>query len=382
MARLRLALSDGVMAVAATHRKDAVAAGNFRTFQNVARVPAVPLQPVVDAAGWSPGDLGDVATWSYRITDGDIDELSAAVASVRRSGISIEAVSRDNFPLQGFADVLADVRRELLDGRGIVMLQGFPIDRFDRQAQAIAYLGLGGYLGQTMSQNRQGHILGHVKDLGGDYADPNTRGYMTRAEMLFHADACDYVGLLCLQGAKSGGESRVASSVTVYNRILERRPDLAKVLTEDFYRSHVGEVNPGAAPWFKQPIFSFIDGYFSATGAGAAIFKAQKLPGVLPFTPAQTEAIALYRQVVDECAIDIGFAPGDIQFLNNFVTLHTRREYQDWPEASRKRHLLRLWLSDPAGRPIPREQREGRSGLGVHLDGVKLIAPLDVDVAA
>jgi Taurine catabolism dioxygenase TauD, TfdA family len=187
---------------------------------------------------------------------------------------------------------------------------------------------------------------------------------------------------LCLHGAKSGGESRVASSVTVYNRILERRPDLAKVLTEDFYRSHAGEVNPGAAPWFKQPIFSFIDGYFSATGAGAAIFKAQKLPGVPPFTPAQTEAVALYRQVVDECAIDIGFAPGDIQFLNNFVTLHTRREYQDWPEASRKRHLLRLWLSDPAGRPIPREQREGRSGRGVHLDGVELIAPLDVDVAA
>ena len=99
-----------------------------------------------------------------------------------------------------------------------------------------------------MSQNRQGHILGHVKDLGGDYADPNTRGYMTRAEMLFHADACDYVGLLCLQGAKSGGESRVASSVTVYNRMLERRPDLAKVLCEDFYRSHSGEVNPGEQP--------------------------------------------------------------------------------------------------------------------------------------
>jgi Taurine catabolism dioxygenase TauD, TfdA family len=86
--------------------------------------------------------------------------------------------------------------------------------------------------------------------------------------------------------------------------------------------------------------------------------------------------------VVDECAIDIGFAPGDIQFLNNFVTLHTRREYQDWPEASRKRHLLRLWLSDPEGRPIPQEQREGRSGRGVHLDGVALIAPLDVEVAA
>src|SRR5262249_24444418 len=200
--------------------------------------------------------------------------------------------------------------------------------------------------------------------------------------MMFHADASDYVGLLCLHGAKSGGESRVASSVTVYNRILERRPDLAKVLTEDFCRSHSGEINPGGSPLVKQPILSFTDGYFSAPGAGGAIFKAQKLPGVPPFTKAQEEAVALYLEVVSENAIDIGFEPGDIQFLNNFVTLHTRREYQDWPEEARKRHLLRLWLSDPNGRPIPKEQREGRSGRGVHLAGVKLIAPLDVSAAA
>src|SRR5204862_5721256 len=128
----------------------------------------------------------------------------------RQHGVPSEAIEREDFPLGVFADVLADVRSELIDGRGMVMMQAFPIDRFDREATAIAYLRMGSHIGETMSQNRQGHILGHVKDLGGDYANPNTRGYMTRAEMLFHADACDYVGLLCLQGAKSGGESRVA----------------------------------------------------------------------------------------------------------------------------------------------------------------------------
>src|SRR5690242_206006 len=109
-----------------TDSAGAMAAGNFRTFHKAKRVPAVPLQRVADPAGWSPGDLGDVATWSYRVTDSDTDELSAAVASVRRSGVAVEAVSRENFPLKDLANVLADVRRELLDGRGIVMLQGFP----------------------------------------------------------------------------------------------------------------------------------------------------------------------------------------------------------------------------------------------------------------
>jgi len=143
-----------------------------------------------------------------------------------------------------------------------------------------------------------------------------------------------------------------------------------------------GEVNPGEQGWFKQPIFSFTDGYFSATGAGAAIDKAMGLPGVPPMSAAQKEAVALYRKTVEECAVDIDFRTGDIQFLNNFVMLHTRRAYEDWPEAARKRHLLRLWLADPSGRPIPKEQREGRSGRGVHLKGVTLNAPLDVDEAA
>jgi hypothetical protein len=262
------------------------------------------------------------------------------------------------------------------------MIQGLPVDEFSREETAIAYMGLGTYLGNAMSQNKQGHVLGHVKDLGGDYMDPNTRGYMSRAELRFHTDACEYVGLLCLQTSKSGGASRIASSVTVYNRILERRPDLAKVLTEDFYRSCSGEINPGDLPYFKQPIFSFVDGYFSAIGLGVVIEKAQQLPGVPKFTAAQKEAVEVYRKTVEECAVDIDFRKGDIQFLNNFVMLHSRRDYEDWPEASRKRHLLRLWLSDAVARPIPKQQRENRIGRGVHLDGIKLNAPLDVEAAA
>ena len=355
---------------------------DFRTFHVAKRVPAQAMQPVADPADWSPSDLGPVETWSYRLTENDIGELADGVATVRSKGTPAVEVDCESFPLRSFARVLHDVYRELTDGRGMVMLQGFPSNRFDREWSAIAYLGLGAYLGNRMSQNSEGHILGHVKDLGGDYRDPHTRGYMTNAEMLFHSDGCDYVGLLCLNGAMSGGASRVASSVAVYNRMLARRPELVKVLCEDYYRSRAMDVGAGTQPWYKQPIFSFTDGYFSATGAGIAIDKATKLPGVPPLTATQKEAIDVYRTTVEECAVDIDFKPGDIQFLNNFVTLHTRREYQDWPEASRKRHLLRLWLSDPAGRPIPKEQRTGRAGSGVHIEGVPLVAPLDVGVAA
>lgn len=353
----------------------------FLSYPDARRGHAVAMQPVIDPAAWTSAELADVSQWSYTLADADRHEILAAVDAYRRSGRPIEDIDRAAFPLPGFQQVLADVSRELKDGRGIVMLRGFPVDVLDRAGCAIGYLGMGFYLGVPKPQNKQGHILGHVKDLGGNYADTNTRGYMTNAEMLFHADACDFVGLLCLQTAMSGGASRVASSVTVYNEMLERRPDLVKVLTEDFCRSRAGEMNPGELPFFKQPIFSFTDGYFSATGAGAAIDKAQGLPGVPPYTSAQKEAVRVYRETVHACAVDIGFEPGDIQLLNNFVTLHTRRAYRDWPDEARKRHLLRLWLLDPQGRPIPEDQRRGRSGRGIHLAGMSLKAPLDVTAA-
>ena len=352
---------------------------DFRTFQNAKRQPAQPMHPVIDPAGWAPHSLGDVENWSYHITESDADALVDAANQLRENGFTPEEVNKQNFLLKGsFRDVMNDVRQELRNGRGLVMLRNFPIDRLDREGIAIAYLGIGTFLGQQMSQNMKGHLLGHVKDLGGDYADPTTRGYLTKQEMRCHADPCDYVGLLCLQTSKSGGASCVASSVSIHNIMLERRPDLVAVLNEDFCRSRKGDVNPGQEPWYKQPIFSFAEGYFSATGAGSAIDKAAGLPGVPPMTPIQQEAIKVYREICEECLTDIPFKAGDVQFLNNYVALHTRRDYEDWPEPERKRHLLRLWLSDPDNRPIPRAQREGYRGRGVLPAGVKLTAPLDV----
>jgi hypothetical protein len=353
----------------------------FQTFFHTRREPARPMVPVVDPAGWAPEALGNVSSWSYALSDDDIQELVGATRRARRHGIAPQDINQENFRLEGFARTLEDVRMELSNGRGIVMLQNFPVHQFDDLGRAIAYLGLGSYLGKTTSQNGEGHILGHVKDLGGDYFDPVVRAYKTKAGMQFHTDSCDYVGLLCLRTARSGGESMVCSSVTVYNRMLERWPDLVEVLTQDFYRSRFGETNPGELPYYKHPMFSFHEGYFCALGPGFTLEKAQALPGVPPFTAAQKEAIRRYRETAAECAADIPFTPGDIQLLNNFVTLHARRGYEDWPEVADRRHLLRLWLADAKGRPVLPELRTGEYG-GVVLEGVEPNAPLDVCEAA
>jgi hypothetical protein len=350
---------------------------SYRSYDSARREPARAMAPIVDPAAWTAQTLPRLEDWSYRLSEADCADVVSAVQNFQRRGLDPADVSPADFPLGAFGDTLADIKRELVDGRGMVTLQGFPLDRFDRLGQTIGYLGIGSYLGKPMSQNPEGNLIGHVKDVGADYNDLNSRVYKTSAGLTFHADRCTFVGLLCLNTAMNGGESRVSSSVTVYNRMLELRPDLVEALTHDFYRSRMGEMNPGELPYYTQPIFSFYEGYFSATGAGSYIDKAQKLPGVPQLTDLQKEAVRFYRGMAEECSVEIPFTPGDIQFLNNYVTLHSRRGYEDWPEPNRRRHLLRLWLSDPEARPIPPQQLR-EFGSGVLMDGVRLNVPLDV----
>ena len=45
-------------------------------------------------------------------------------------------------------------------------------------------------------------------------------------------------------------------------------------------------------------------------------------------------------------------APGEILLLNNWVTFHRRAAFEDYSEAERRRHILRIWLSVPNSRPL------------------------------
>ena len=340
------------------------------------RAYAKPLEPLVDPAAWEPEDILRDESWAYTFTPADISEILDAVKRFQRSGKSLAQMGVADFMLPRVKAVLEDARDELLDGRGFVYLRGLPVESMSADDAATAYFGIGQHVGRPVSQNAQGHILGHVKDYGRSIDDLNSRGYQTTAELGFHADHSDYVGLLCLRTAKSGGASKFASSVTLYNRLLTLRPDLVKVLCEDFYYSRGGEIPLGKEAWYTQPAFSFHDGYFSARGLSSYVLKAQRLTGVPPFTDAQKEALALFRKTVAECAVNLEFRPGDIQLLHNHVALHSRSAYEDWPEPGRKRHLLRLWLRDPDGRPLPENVRE--NFIGVEVEGTKHCAPVDL----
>lgn len=186
----------------------------------------MPAGPITGAAAWVGPQLARHDDWIVRLGANEIAEIDAALRHFKASGAAPQAIGRASFPLPTLAPKLDALPQELLEGRGFVMLRGFPVHRYDLESAAIAYLGLGRHLGSLRSSKGRGHLLGHVKDVGADISDGNTRFYQTSPRLEYHTDSADLVGLLCLASARSGGESFLASSVTLYKQILERRPDL------------------------------------------------------------------------------------------------------------------------------------------------------------
>jgi hypothetical protein len=357
---------------------DALMASNMQGWVKGSRTrePAAFMNPVIDPAAWYADDISGNEGWIYTLCDAEIAETLAAVQGIVARGLDIKHITVADFPLSTLGPALREIREELMKGRGMAMIRGLPIANLDRAANAVAFWGIGCHIGRQISQNGQGHLLGHVKDLGGDYGHATTRGYLTNAQMAFHNDQCDIIALCCLSPAKSGGDHAICSSVTLYNEMLKRRPDLMQEYEFSFYRSRSGELPPGETePWQRQLIFNFVDGYFAARGVGIAITKAQSIPGVPALTGPQKEALAMFRSLAVELSVQIPFRQGDIFCLNNHVTLHSRGAFEDWPEPDRKRHLLRLWLDTNGARPLPPEI--ARQSAGVIVAGTDLTVPLD-----
>jgi Taurine catabolism dioxygenase TauD, TfdA family len=310
------------------------------------------LRPIESPALWRGDELQHAPEkWLHVLTPAEIAELRDAADAIARSGKPLARVEAHDFAPRALAPLLADVRARLERGLGFVLLRGVPVREIGKEASALGYYWLGLQLGVPVSQNTSGDLLGHVRDTGAKPSDHDVRLYKTRAELAFHTDGADIIGLLCLRSGRSGGVSRIASSPFVFNEIVRRRPDLAPLLLRTYQHHAHGQYGPNGPKTFGLPIVALQGSVFRMLLLTWYIRNAaQDFPEIAGLDGAQRELLDLLEAIPQEpgVALDMSFQPGDVQLLKNSVILHARTEYQDWDEPDEKRHLLRLWLSQPS----------------------------------
>ncbi|MGE4242449.1 TauD/TfdA family dioxygenase [Ramlibacter sp.] len=310
------------------------------------------IQAIGGRCAWKADEMRRDTDWVLPLDDGERTELREAVARVRSRFAGIEFGKAD-FPLKRMAERMAHVRREVEEGRGVVLMRGLPVDEWDTTSVDQAYWGLGLHLGTALAQTPRGDLLVRVEDIADK--NPLARGYRTTEFLPFHNDQGDVVGLLCVRASKSGGASCIASAAAMHDEILRTRPDLLEVLYGEWFYDVRGEEPPGRKPYYMEPRFSQVNGRLFTQHGRRYVESAQRFPEVPRLTPQQVEAMDLMDALCksEEFRLDMDFRPGDIQFLNNRVVLHSRTDFVDHDDPARKRLLLRLWLRTPGYAELP-----------------------------
>jgi len=321
------------------------------------------MSNVQERAAWTGATIDYRTDGLHRLGSHEVAEIDAALDHLHGLGdLDFPQITTEAFPLGKLGTFLTGLRDELRFGRGFLLLRGIPRERYSTDDMARIYFGLGAYIGSPLPQSWQGELLGHVIDVSD--IEPGARGYHAGGAQRFHTDSCDVVSLMCLQGAKSGGASRICSAIAVHRWLEPERPDLLKVLYDGYvFRRREVDAEHGSGVLVR-PV-----SIFARTGDEISVFLSGDYPnravaaGDTVMTPEQREALDEIQRIAasPDTYLDMSIGEGDIQFLNNRMLLHGRTGYEDHHEMARRRHLLRLWLKVPGWPELPANQGMHRS---------------------
>ena len=311
--------------------------------------------PIDDPAAWRGDRMAERSDWIVALDRTMAAELESAVAAVAARGIDLFDITRDDFPLPSMEGHLRGLLGALEGGRGFALLRGLPVARWSDAENRIAIWGLGTHLGLPVGQDLAGNLLHDVRDIGRKFGtDDSIRYYQTSHAIRLHTDGGDIFLLGCVRQGASGGRSLVVSAVEVFNEVARRRPDLAVVLQEDFWMDARGQ-RPDGARCQVLPIYTRHGEHLSILLKPEYIYSAQRFDEVPRLRDAQREALELFHAITREpgVALEFDLRPGDVLLASNHTIMHGRTEFTDVPEPEHRRHMLRLWLTIPNGRPLP-----------------------------
>ena len=181
-----------------------------------------------------------------------------------------------------------------------------------------------------------------------------------------------------------GDMTIIGNSKTRDNVMRRDYPALAAALFDPIATDRRGDEAPGQKPYFEIPVFTWHAQMMSTIYQRQYIDSAQRFEDAMRLTPLHVEALDCFDALANDSQLNflMRLEPGDMQFVHNHTLLHDRTAFDDWPEAGRQRHLLRLWLSSPQARPLPAIWAERYGSVepgvrgGVSVPAASWIAPL------
>lgn len=308
-------------------------------------------EKITDDTAWYADDIrNDVDSWLHPITQQQKDEILVALDVAKQNGCTAENIKKEFFPLPGSSPIFEYMNENFNNRYGFSVIRGVPIEGLEVEDMELVFAGITSHFGKKFNVDNKGTLIDHISDYGGDYSDISVRGNTTNAQLTMHCDTGDLLILLCVRAAKEGGINNIASSISVFNEVVENHPEYLEVLFKGFHFNIRGNGPKGEflnITKHRVPIYSYYNNQLSCRYNEKAILTAEEWPGVDPLTDLEKEAVKYIAEVAmrDDLRFDVMLEPGDIAFFFNHTVFHNRSGFTDHDEAEKKRLLLRQWVN-------------------------------------
>jgi hypothetical protein len=298
---------------------------------------------VRDKSAWMGRDCRNDKSRIVTLTESQVAELRAAAGRCIGRGLEVTNVKREDFALQSMGPLIASWAEEINHGRGFLLVKGLPAAELGDRAARTIFWGMGTYMGSPISQNSYGDMLGEVFDEGVKMGTGRVRGYRTNQRLMFHTDRCDIIGLMCQRTAREGGLSSIVSSTRIHNEIVANHPEYLAPLEHGYIHANMDE--GGAFTTYRIPVYSVTGDTVNCRILRNTIENARKM-GHAEYSELEAAALEYMDSLTNDenMRLDMMLDRGDMQFINNYTTLHARTAFEDFPEPERRRHMVRLWL--------------------------------------
>jgi len=296
---------------------------------------------------WTAQSLGSVEKLVRQLTPAELAAIDTLLAATRHK--APQKVTREEFDHPLLNKTLAELKQEIFQGKGVVLVRGLTRERYSEEDFERIYWGFGTHWGDAAVQSVNGDRIGHVRK---EKVNLHNRGYMDDVELVPHTDAYALVGLLCVQRAEAGGLSHMVSIPAIHNEILRTRPELLAPLYRGFPTAiYEARGTEDAISDGDVPLLSCIDGKISALYSRRYVKEAADQLGI-DYPPDFAEALDYFEMLAQrpDLRLEFQLQPGEMMVWNNFAMLHARTAFQD--SEAHVRHLLRLWLNVPGSRPV------------------------------
>jgi alpha-ketoglutarate-dependent taurine dioxygenase len=288
------------------------------------------------------------------------DEIRRAIDELRAFPLPTIVLRPEDFAMPACREQMAWVRHILERGVRFAIVDRLPVAEMEAGEATAVYWLLSSMISRPVAQKLDGTLIYDVLDTGQEaLPGSGVRPDKTNIEIRFHNDNAynntppDYVGLLCLRHAMSGGHSRVISFHSAHNALVTRHPNELPRLYQPFWFDRQREFHPGESSVFAAPVFEN-PAELKARFSVHQINSGYALRGE-PIDDEGAAAISAMFDIVEEdgLSVDFDLEPGQMQFVDNRALGHSRTAFVDYPEPGRKRHLVRLWMRDHGRRAYP-----------------------------